>query len=362
MSNSNMVYDIILLGFGSVGTHLVKLLLKDNGKLPKVRVVGISDSSGGVHHKDGLPLESILKWKEEGNPLNSYVSMDDSVEHFSCSTTLCSNVPCDILLDATPVNLENGGESMSCIRSALSKGTNIVLANKAPLVLAYQDLMMLASLKPVSQVLFSATVCGGLPVVNVGRRDLCCGRIRSVRGIFNSTSNFILSQMENGNSRKEALQIAMERGIAEADPTLDVEGIDTANKLTIIANSILEYSVTLADVSVEGISNVTTLDMEEAKRDGKVIRLVASATLLEPQEDIGLNPIPRYSLSVAPKRVEARSFLGSCQETDMCVVFESSEFETISMKTNEQGVYPTSAAMIRDCTHIIKALETRNTN
>ena len=160
----------------------------------------------------------------------------------------------------------------------------------------------------------------------------------------------------------EALQIAMERGIAEADPTLDVEGIDTANKLTIIANSILEYSVTLADVSVEGISNVTTLDMEEAKRDGKVIRLVASATLLEPQEDIGLNPIPRYSLSVAPKRVEARSFLGSCQETDMCVVFESSEFETISMKTNEQGVYPTSAAMIRDCTHIIKALETRNTN
>ena len=164
-------------------------------------------------------------------------------------------------------------------RKALSKGTNIVLANKAPLVLAYQDLMMLASLKPVSQVLFSATVCGGLPVVNVGRRDLCCGRIRSVRGIFNSTSNFILSQMENGNSRKEALQIAMERGIAEADPTLDVEGIDTANKLTIIANSILEYSVTLADVSVEGISNVTTLDMEEAKRDGKVIRLVASAII-----------------------------------------------------------------------------------
>ena len=96
MSNSNIVYDIILLGFGSVGTHLVKLLLKDNGKLPKVRVVGISDSSGGVHHKDGLPLQSILKWKEEGNPLNSYVSMDDSVEHFSCSTTLCSNVPCDI--------------------------------------------------------------------------------------------------------------------------------------------------------------------------------------------------------------------------------------------------------------------------
>ena len=59
MSNSNMMYDIILLGFGSVGTHLVKLLLKDNGKLPKVRVVALSDSSGGVHHKDGLPLEYI---------------------------------------------------------------------------------------------------------------------------------------------------------------------------------------------------------------------------------------------------------------------------------------------------------------
>ena len=103
MSNTDKMYDIILLGFGSVGTHLVKLLLKDNGKLPKVRVVGISDSSGGVHHKDGLPLESILKWKEEGNALNSYESMDDMIVHFSCSTMLCSNVPCDILLDATPV-------------------------------------------------------------------------------------------------------------------------------------------------------------------------------------------------------------------------------------------------------------------
>ena len=116
------------------------------------------------------------------------------IEHFSCSTMLCSNVPCDILLDATPVNLENGGESMSCIRSALSKGTNIVLANKAPLVLAYQDLMMLARLKPASQVLFSATVCGGLPVVNVGRRDLCCGRIRSVRGIRTALPTLYLAK------------------------------------------------------------------------------------------------------------------------------------------------------------------------
>ena len=362
MSNTERVYDVILLGFGSVGRHLVKLLLKDNGKLPPVRLIGISDSSGGVHHKDGLPLQSLLKCKEEGNALNSYESMDSSITHFSSSTLLCSSVSCDILMDATPVNLENGGESMSCIRKALSNGTNIVLANKAPLVLAYQDLMMLASLEPVSQVLFSATVCGGLPVVNVGRRDLFCARIRSVQGIFNSTSNFILSQMEKGNSRKEALQIAMERGIAEADPTLDVEGIDTANKLTIIANSVLGYSVTLSDVAVEGISNVTTLDMEEAKRDGKVIRLVASATLLEPEEDVELVPIPRYSLAVAPKRVEAHSFLGSCQETDMCVVFDSSEFETISMKTNETGVYPTSAAMLRDCMHIIKVLEMRGTN
>ena len=114
MSNSNMVYDIILLGFGSVGTPC-KTAAERQRKTSKVRVVGNSDSSGGVHHKDGLPLESILKWKEEGNALNSYESMDDMIVHFSCSTMLCSNVPCDILLDATPVNLENGGESMSCI-------------------------------------------------------------------------------------------------------------------------------------------------------------------------------------------------------------------------------------------------------
>ena len=166
--------------------------------------------------------------------------------------------------------------------------------------------------------------------------------------------------MENGNNRKEALQIAIKRGIAEADPSLDVEGIDTANKLTIISNAILGYDALLADVSVKGISDVSILEVEEAKRNGEVIRLVASATLIENNASKSSSGFDIYDLNVAPKRVKMNSFFGNCRNSDMCVIFESEEFETISMKTNETGVYPTSAAMMRDCSHIIKLIKNAN--
>ena len=360
--DSRKTYNVILLGFGSVGRHFIKLLLKNNGKLPSLNIVGISDSSGGICNlSGGMPLEDVLKWKEGGKRLNKYCVDSKSIKHFSNSEELCLKVPCDILLDATPVNLKTGGESLNCIRRALSKGTHIVLANKAPLVLGYQELMNIAALEPFSHIFFSATVCGGLPVVNVGRRDLGCAKIRTIRGIFNSTSNFILSQMEKGKNRDESLQIAIDRGIAETDPSLDIEGIDTANKLTIIANSVLGYNASLADVSVKGIADLKILEVEEAKKMGEVIRLIATATLVESNNDdallsSGLSSIDIYNLSVSPQRVKMNSFLANCRDSDMCVIFESSEFETISMKTNETGVYPTAAAMIRDCSHIIKSL------
>jgi len=362
MSDDFKVFSVLLLGFGSVGKHFVKLLLNKNGKLPPIQIIGVSDSSGGICCRNGLPIENVLKWKEQGNKLKDYCVNAESIEHFANSEEMCLKVPCDILLDATPVNLENGGESLTCIRRALSNGTNIVLANKAPLVLAYKDLMNLAMFEPFSQILFSATVCGGLPVINVGKRDLGCGKIRSIRGIFNSTSNFILSQMENGSNRREALQIAIKRGIAEADPSLDVEGIDTANKLTIISNAILGYDALLADVSVKGISDVSILEVEEAKRNGEVIRLVASATLIENNAPKSTSSFDIYDLNVAPKRVKKNSFFGNCRNSDMCVIFESEEFETISMKTNETGVYPTAAAMMRDCSHIIKSIKNAKNN
>jgi homoserine dehydrogenase len=345
--------DTLLLGFGSVNQHIVKLLLQRKKKRPPLQIIGISDSSGAISMEQGLPLENILAWKQSKRQLCEFDSSD--VCHHSTTAEMVQAVAKqgNILLDGTPVNLETGGVGLACCRYALANGIHVVLANKAPLVLAYQELKALAAATPACNIEFSATVCGGLPVVNVGRRDLHCAYIDNVHGIFNSTSNYILSRMSQGETSASALASARERGIAEADPTLDVEGIDSANKLVIICNAMLDYPCTLSDVRVQGIMGVTSEDIEIAAQSGEVYRLVATAAARHVSTDC--DGSGGYDLSVEPRRVPMHSFLGSCIETDMCVIMRSDEFETISLKTDEKGVMPTASAMLRDCFTIIHA-------
>lgn len=352
MSSGNSV-DTFLLGFGSVNQHVVKLLLQREKKRPPLRIVGISDSTGAITMEEGLPLQNVLDWKRSAKMLKEFEF--PNVIHFSTSLDMieANAKQGSILLDGTPVNLENGGVGLACCRYALQNGIHVVLANKGPLVLAYQELKALAAATPSCQMEFSAAVCGGLPVVNVGRRDLYCSHIESVHGIFNSTSNYILSRMVEGESLAAALAAAQARGIAEADPSLDVEGVDSANKLVIICNSVLDYPCSLSDVRVQGIMGVSMEDMKVAAECNEVYRLVAEATLRTSDGD------PVYDLSVEPRRVPRHSFLGSCVETDMCVIFRSDEFETISLKTDEKGVFPTASAMLRDCFTIINAVPQR---
>ena len=220
-------------------------------------------------------------------------------------------------------------------------GKDVVLANKAPLVIAYDEVEKLAN-DNGSKLIFSATCCGGLPVINVGKRDLKCAKITKVYGVFNGTSNFILSQVLEGNQIEEAIKEAQRRGIAEANPKLDIEGYDAANKLVIIANSVLQVkpAINLDSVKIEGIQNVTLAKMNEAKSKCKVIRLVASAIL-----DENTN---KYSFKVGPEEIDENSFIGKTSNTDKCCIYESDLYETTFLKTDENGVYPTSAAVLRD--------------
>lgn len=361
--------EAFLLGFGAVGQHVVQLLLQNaTRRRPRMKIVGIADSSGGIYLSEGLPLERVLTWKQGRNQINAF-GLDEGdrnnvlVEHFDSTFDMVlaklDGMGHQVLLDATPVDLEDGGVGLACARFAVSRGCHIVMANKAPLVLAYGELMRQARQHPVSHIQFSATVCGGLPVVNVGRRDLNCARIESVEGIFNSTSNYILSRMENGEDPTVALKVAQENGIAEADPSLDLEGYDTANKLVIICNSVLNHPVTLKDVSVTGIKDITAIDVRKAGEEGEVYRLLASARRIA-LEDLDKHEVQMestYKLTVKPVRVKKSSFFGNCVDSDMCVVFRSDEFETISMKTDEKGVFPTAAAMLRDCFTIIRSID-----
>ena len=242
------------------------------------------------------------------------------------------------------MNLSDGEPALSCVRAALTRGKRVVLANKAPLVLDFAGLHELARAHR-GGLAFSATVCGGLPVINVGQRDLVAADIHRLEGIFNSTSNYILTRMAAGESYEEALAEAQRRGLAEADPSLDVDGWDAANKLVIIANAVLGLNVGLDDVSVTGIRGLSGEQITQERAAGQMIRLIAMAE----REDAG------WRLEVRPRSIPLSSFLGGVDGWEMGIVFHTDIFEDVYLKIDEREPLATAAAMLRDAIHLVNA-------
>ncbi|MCS6826916.1 MAG: homoserine dehydrogenase, partial [Caldilinea sp.] len=191
----------------------------------------------------------------------------------------------------------------------------------------------------------SATVCGALPVINIGRRDLIAADILMLRGVFNATTNFILAEMAAGRSYADALAEAQRRGVAERDPRLDVEGWDSACKLVILANSMLGVDATLAEVSVHGIADVTPEALAQAAQRGQTIKLLVSAERSQ----------NGYALAVRPTSIDAYSFLGQCSGWEMGIEIESDLYGRMFYKIWEREPLPTAAAMMRDAVNLMGA-------
>ena len=209
------------------------------------------------------------------------------------------------------------------------------------MALAQAELDRLAADNDVG-ILYSATFCGGLPVLNIIRRDMVCGKILGFRGIFNATTNFILEEMLKGRSYAEALNETQERGIAEADPSIDVGGWDTATKLVIAANSIVDTMITLADVSVSGIEDVQSDWLEQCRREGSVLKLVATAERIDTE----------WRFHVEPTPMPTASFLGSCSGWEMAIEIQSDIYGKSFHKLWEREPVPTAASMLRDAVHL----------
>lgn len=335
--------DLILVGLGHVHRQLLHLLDSRRELLARryglrLRVVGAVDSRGAVADPGGLDLAALLAHKLAGGHAGTFPGGQAD----ATALDLLAQVSAHVLLEASPVNLEDGEPALSFVKAAIEHGLDVVLANKAPLALAYQELQCMAARAGV-RLAFSATVCGGLPVINVGQRDLVAAHIVRVEGIFNSTSNYILSQMAAGQSYAAALAEAQRRGIAEADPRLDVEGWDTANKLTIVANAVLGYAATVKDV--QPVVGIPTEIGEARRSDGRVLKLIGRA---ERRQDGG------YRLAVQPVWLPATHKLAQVNGWEMGVVFESDLFETVFLAIDERGPTGTAAAMLRDVVNLCR--------
>ncbi len=332
------------VGLGNIGRNLLDILVhrgeavvRDYGL--RFLLVGAADSSGAAIAADGLDMARVRDLKLARQGVAAY---EGAGRPGMSALEMVLNTPADLLVDAAPTNLQNGEPGLSLVRAALKAHQHVVMADKGPLVLAFGELTALAKAQGV-RLAYSGTVAGGLPTVNIGVRDLAGSGVERVEGVFNGTTNYILTRMdEEGLSYEEALRGAQEAGIAEADPTLDVDGWDAANKLVIVANSVLRRPTTLADVHVEGIRNLTQADLRRAREQGKVIRLLAVA------EKKG----EEWAFSVQPTSLDRNHPLGRIGMWDMGVVYYTDYMGVISAVIEEKGPVPTSAAVLRDMINV----------
>jgi len=334
--------SLAITGMGNVGRRLLELIQRKNEIAAsrfdlELIISGICDSSGAILNANGIDIDQALAAKEKKKGICTLPSGVAGMK----PAEFMEKVKADILVELTPTNLKDGQPGLGVIRSALTKSMHVVSANKGPLVLAFSELTDIANTKNV-RLLYSATVTGGLPTLNVGMRDLCIADIHRVEGILNGTTNYILTKMAEGQSYSDALKKAQEIGMAETDPSLDVDGWDAACKLVIIANAVLKRRTTLSDINVEGISGVTMQQLQKASSENQIIKLVARAEKMAES----------YQFSVKPTSLPRSHRLATISSGMMGVIYQTDINGEMFLCIDESDPYPTAAAVLRDIVHI----------
>lgn len=267
---------IILCGFGVVGQSLVKLFESRADDLYakyglKPRVVGVFDSKGSAVNPSGLNFNKLIETKKKFGTVKNYADTKNSMSGID----MLKNVEADVLIETTASNYKDAEPGMTHITTAMKKGMHVISVNKGPLALAFPSLLELATYNQV-MFKFSGTVGGGTPILDYAKNSLSGERITSFAGILNGTTNYILTNMGTGVTYEEALKDAKDKGYVEADESLDLDGLDAAAKLVILANWIMGMKVTLPDIDCTGIRKVTVEDIKKAAKNNCAIKLIAS--------------------------------------------------------------------------------------
>ncbi|MDF2688075.1 MAG: homoserine dehydrogenase [Microvirga sp.] len=266
-----------IAGLGTVGASVIRILDRQNE---------------AIAQRGGKPVQVVAisardKSKDRGFDLSGFTWFDNPVELAGTADVDCV------------VELVGGadGAALETVRTALSHGKHVVTANKALLAKHGIELARLAEEKGVS-LAFEASVAGGIPIIKTLREALPANRISRLYGILNGTCNYILSRMElEGLTFQECLKDAQRLGYAEAFPTFDVEGFDTAHKLAILTSLAFGTQIDAEAIYVEGISSITPLDLAMAKELGFRIKLlgVAERTKTGIEQRVHPTMVPRTS-------------------------------------------------------------------
>lgn len=331
---------LALLGFGNVHRAFVALLHEKADRIQqdfdlKFLVVGIATHSHGIAiNPSGINLEKAFAADDLGTlhqagPIHSTEAFIEAV-------------PADIIFEGTWANPKDGQPATDYVRLALQSGKHVVTANKGPVAFAYKELKSLADEQNLG-FLFESTIMDGVPVHLIARDGLHAADILGIRGVLNSTTNAILTRMEEGETFDDALKEMQEAGTAEANPSHDIDGWDAALKIVLLANVLMDADLRPTDLVPVGIRDVTPQDIQDAVEEGLTLKLVAEVRYDENDELVA---------TVHPERVDPYDPLAWLDHSANAITIETDIIDAITITESPADPRATAYGMLVDAINI----------
>lgn len=337
---------ICMAGFGNAGVRFARMLLEEERRLAeeygcRVILTGVcTRSRGTVINPEGLDIGALLIMKEE---LGRFDPEYPGFVPDCGAEEMIARCGAEIFFELTTLSIKDGEPASSYVRAALEHGMHAVSANKGPEAWRYAELAALAKERG-RRFLFEAAVLDGTPLFNMARSCLRGCEVTGVRGILNTTTNFIIGEIEKGGTLEDAVAEARRRQFAEADPSMDVDGWDGAAKICALANVLMGVGVTPRDVKVRSLREVTPREIKEA-RDGNLrLKYICAAK----REESGA-----VSLSVAPSLVPADDPASLVRGTSNIITISTDMMGEISIIEKDPEIKQTAYGIYSDLLEII---------
>ena len=337
-----MQLDLVLVGFGNVARRFVSLLSEQRAVLQRdhaitTRIVGIATRNHGcVFDPNGVSSAESFAARVSGSA-TALAERQTTISFIREACRRCAAAARQgrlVVVETTTLNIESGQPAIDHVRAALEGRAHVVTANKGPAAFAYGDLAGAAA-RAGRRFLFEGAVMDGIPIFNLVRETLPAVAITGFRGVVNSTTNFMLTAMEEGQSFDAALAEMQAQGIAEADPSLDVDGWDAAAKTAALANVLLGARITPHDVAREGITAVCASRALAARREGRRLKLVARAE-------------GAVTAGVRLEELPADDLLARLDGQQNAIVFTTDLLEEIAVVQLGGGLTQTAYALLSD--------------
>jgi len=330
-------FNLCFVGFGHVNRTLVELLRLKRVELRERygitwRVTGVASRRlGWWANPDGFEVDDLLKAR------SSAAFAELSGQECPLHTDWLRAARADVLFEATSLNVETGQPAIDHIRAALAHGAHAITANKGPVVHAYRELRELAT-QHGKQFLFESTVMDGVPIFSLFRDMLPAIEVKGFHGILNSTTNVMLTGMEQGLSFDDALCQAQQLGVAETEASYDIEGWDAAVKVAALVNVVMGIPLLPSEVNRQGIRRLAGEVVRAARAGGQPYKLVCRA-----QRTPG-----GVTTSVRPEQLPLTDPMAFVTGTSSIIQFETDIFSGLTITEENPGLYATAYGMLAD--------------